>query len=159
MTRFQAGRIVAVLAPLFLVVACSTEPSPTQTLNLRMQARLAPEIADGKVVVQPVPGGTQVAITEDSLFPVGGTQLDTRGQRVLTYFIQALLEPSILQIGVAGAPDTLQGARAQAVSQYLRDHSLGTELVPTDASAAVPVGPIGTPLPPGTVITVNIVSG
>jgi hypothetical protein len=128
------------------------------TQNSRADARLAPEIASGQVVVQPLLGGTQIAIPDDMLFAPGRTQLDDRGRRVLTYVIQSLIEPTFLTIGVADASDGLQGARTQSVMDYFRNHSLGSEIVPTETPAVVPVGAAGTPVQ-GTVITLNVVSG
>jgi len=156
MMRFQARRLVALLAPLFVVAACSWEPSSPQMLNDRMQARLAPEIAAGQVAVQPLAAGTQVAIPEQSLFSPGSAQLSDKGRSILTYVIQALLEPTMLTIQVADASDSLQGARAAAVAQYFRDHSLGQQLQPTVIGTEVPVGPAGTPVQ-GMTITVNVV--
>jgi hypothetical protein len=92
------------------------------------------------------------------LFPAGSAQLDDRGRLVLTHVIQALIEPSLVTIAVADASDSLQGARAQAVSDYFRDHMLGQQLVPGQAPAVVPVGAVGTP-GQGATITVNVVSG
>jgi hypothetical protein len=161
MMRFQAGPALAMLAPLFLVAACSGEPSSPHMLTSRMQARLSPEVESGQVAVQPLPAGTQVAISEQSLFAPGSAVLDDKGRNVLTYVVQALLEPSILSIQVADSSDSLQGARAAAVMQYFQDHQIGAQFVPTpmqDATQAVPVGAVGTPVQ-GLTITVSVVAG
>ncbi len=158
MTHFPAGRFVALLAPLCMLAACGSDPGPTPTLNSRMDARLAPEIAAGQVAVQPLPSGTQVAIPDDILFSPGATTLDGKGVDVLTHVIQALIEPTLITIGVGDASDTLQGVRAQAVADYFRNHSLGSQLVPSATPQVVPVGAAGTPVQ-GTTITVTVVSG
>jgi flagellar motor protein MotB len=153
MPRFPAARIAAALAPLCLFAACADTP-PVQTLNDRMSARLAPEIQSGKVAVQPLADGTQVAITDDLLFPPGSAQLDAAGQRELTYVIQALLQPAILTVTMANQSDSLSGARAAAVQRYFREHLL----YPAPQPAYLPVGSAGVP-PQGSMITVRIVSG
>ncbi len=158
MKRFQAARLAAVLAPLGVIAACSTDPGPAMTQNSRMDARLAPEIASGQVAVQPLLNGTQIAIPDSMLFSPGATQLDNQGRLVLTHVIQALIEPTLVTIGVADASDGLQGGRAQSVMDYFRNHSLGQQVVPAETAPVVPVGPTGTPLQ-GTTITVNVIAG
>jgi hypothetical protein len=157
MMRFQAGRSLAMLAPLVLLAACATEPSAPVAQNDRMEARLAPEIAGGQLSVLPLADGTQVAIPDQALFQPGSAKLSDKGRFTLTYVIQALLEPSILTIGVADASDSLQVARAKTVADYFSGHSLGPQLLPIDAPPpVVPVGPAGTPLQ-GVSVTVNII--
>jgi len=156
MTRIPAGRLVAAIAPLVLLAACATEPPAPVTPNLRMQERLSPEIAGGKVTVQPTAAGTEVVIPEDTLFLFGSAKLSDSGTAILTYVTQAMLEPTILSIGVADPSDSLQGARVRAVTDYFALHRLGPSLHATDAPVAVPVGPSGTPVP-GLSITVSVV--
>jgi hypothetical protein len=130
-----------------------------ETQNDRMQARLAPEIASGAVVVQQTPAGTLVSIPDSTLFAPGSGVLSAEGTRVLTYVIQALLEPTLLTIQVGDASDGPQGARAAAVADYFRDHSLANQLLPVVLpTAPVAVGAAGTPLQ-GTTIAVSVVSG
>jgi hypothetical protein len=155
MTRIPVGRLVAAIAPLVLLAACAEPPAPV-VQNDRMQERLSPEIAAGKVTVQPTPAGTQVVIPEDTLFLFGSAKLSESGTAMLTYVTQSMLEPTILSIGVADPSDSLQGARVRAVQDYFALHRLGASLQPTDAPVAVPVGPAGTPVP-GLTITVNVV--
>ena len=157
--RFQGGRCAALLAPLFLVAACASEPSAPQMQSIRMQARLTPEIQSGKLAVQPLPNGTQIVIPEQALFAPGSATLDTSGQDVLTYVVQALLEPTIITIQVADASDSLQGARAQAVADYFRYHRLSQQVLPpTIGSQPVAVGAPGTAVQ-GMTITVNVMPG
>jgi hypothetical protein len=158
MTPFRAGFFTAMLAPIALVVACSSDPAPVAVQSGRMDARLAPEIAAGQVAVQPLPNGTQVVIPDEMLFAPGRTQLDPKGTLVLTHVIQALIEPTMITIGVADASDGLQGGRTQSVLDYFRNHALGQQVAPMEAPPVVPVGPAGTPLQ-GTTITVNVISG
>ncbi len=155
MMRFQAGRAAVLLAPLFLVAACAGAPTATQDLNGRLTARLAPEIQAGQVAVHPLADGSQVAIPEDSLFPPGSARLDDKGRSVLTYFIQALLEPTILTIQVADASNSLEGARAQAIIDFLRQNSLWSRVQAGSAPTSVQVGAVGTPIQ-GVTITVNV---
>jgi hypothetical protein len=158
MTPFRAGRFAAMLAPIALVAACSQDPAPAAVQSGRMDARLAPEIAAGQVAVQPLPNGTQVVIPDEMLFAPGRTQLDPKGTLVLTHVIQALIEPTMVTIGVADASDGLQGGRTQSVLDYFRNHALGQQVAPMEAPPVVSVGPAGTPLQ-GTTITVNVISG
>jgi flagellar motor protein MotB len=153
MPSVPAARLVLALAPLCLFAACAGE-QPVQTLNDRMAARLSPEIEAGKVAVQSLPDGTQVAIGDDVLFAPGSAQLDAQGQRELTYVIQALLQPAILTVTTANASDSLSGARAAAVQQYFQDHLL----YPAPQPAYLPVGSAGVPAQ-GSTITVKLVSG
>ncbi len=150
--------LVAAIAPLVLLAACATEPPAPVTQNFRMENRLSPEIAAGKVTVQPTLAGTEVVIPEDTLFAPGSARLSDSGTAMLTYVVQAMLEPTILSIGVADPSDSLQGARVRAVQDYFTLHRLGASLQPTDAPVVVPVGPAGTPVP-GLTITVGVVAG
>jgi hypothetical protein len=158
MTPFRATRFAAVLVPIVAVAACSSDPAPAVVQNSRMDARLAPEIAAGQIAVQPLPDGAQVAIPDDMLFAPGRTQLDDKGRLVLTHVIQALIEPTMITIGVADASDGLQGGRTQSVLDYFRDHALGQQVAPVESPPVVPVGAPGTPLQ-GTTITINVIPG
>lgn len=169
MKRIKAGRCAARLAPLVLLgplllggcVNSGLSYAP-QTQDARMQARLWPEVQSGRVVVQAVPTGTQVSIPDQQLFAPGSARLTANGGRLLTYVVQALLEPTLLTIQVSDASDGPQGARTQAILDYFRNHQLGGQAVsalpPEGQPAAVPVGAAGTPVQ-GTIITVNVASG
>jgi hypothetical protein len=151
-------RPLAALAPLLLFAACAGEPSSPVMQNDRMSARLAPEITAGTVSVQPQPAGTQVAIPDQSLFSPGSGLLNDHGRMVLTYVVQALLEPTLLTIGVGDASDGPQGARTASVADYIHEHAPGAQIAPVMVPGAVPVGAVGTPVP-GTTITVSVAGG
>ena len=139
MTPFRAGRFAAMLAPIALVAACSQDPAPAAVQSGRMDARLAPEIAAGQVAVQPLPNGTQVVIPDEMLFAPGRTQLDPKGTLVLTHVIQALIEPTMVTIGVADASDGLQGG-ADAIGAGLLPRPRPRPAGRTDGGAACRIG-------------------
>jgi hypothetical protein len=157
MKRFQAGRRVAVLGSLLLVAACSCGNNSVANLDERLQLRLAPDIAAGRAGLEQLPDGARVTFPEQTLFPLGRTELDDRGRFVLASFIQGLLDPAILRIDVA-EPTTstsyIQGARARAVRDYFVDYGLGPSLVP----AAAPAGSTDS-APQNLAITVSVIPG
>jgi len=157
MMRFQAERRVALLGPLFLVAACSCGNKSVANLDERLQLRLAPDIAAGRAVLEPLPDGARVTFAGQSLFAPGRAQLDDSGRFILASFIQGLLDPGILHIQIAEPPASpvyVQGARSQAVTEYFVDYGLGPSLQP----ATAPVGSADNP-PQNLAITVSIIPG
>ena len=154
MIRSPAWRLLPLLCLPALLAACGGDRDPS-LLTGRLQTQLTSEIANGHVAVQPLPNGSQVTLTDQSLFPNGGAQLDARGRYVLASFIEGLLDPNILQIGLASSPATppaLQQARVQAVRQFFEEYFLGPFLQP-------PGSPPVAAASGGTTITVTIVPG
>jgi hypothetical protein len=157
----QTGRLVIVLCPMLFVVACASSGNRSvANLGQRMQILLGPDIAAGRVELDPLPDGARVTLPQQSLFPIGRSELDDNGRFLLASVIQGLLDPGILRIEIADAPGTpvgLQTAQARAVAQYFEDYGLGPTLQPAVAPQDLPPGSTGTP-PPGLTITVNIIS-
>ena len=128
-------RRVASVAPMLLLVACTGSywDNAPVVLGDRLQDRLTPELASGQAGLRRLPDGAQVVLTDQALFPGGGTELDDRGRYVLASVIEGLLEPTILRIELTGTPGTpvsVQEARLRSVTQYLEDFRLGPQLQP-----------------------------
>jgi hypothetical protein len=162
MKNRQAGCLVALLGPTLLVGACASSGihRSAQDLGQRLQTQLAPDIAAGQATLEPLPDGARVTLTEPSLFPSGGTELDDKGRFVLASVIEGLLEPRILQIQLAESPATSvgsQAARVRAVTQYFEDYGLGPALRPPVPQEEAAPGSVGAP-PPGMTITIGIQS-
>jgi hypothetical protein len=162
MTYFQTGGLAALLGPVLLVVGCTSSGvgRGAQGLGQRLQTQLAPDIAAGQVTLEQLPDGARVTLTDQSLFPYGGAELDDRGRYVLASVIEGLLAPSITRIEVAGSPAAsvdLQGARTRAVAQYFEDYGLGPILLPPAWQQEVPAGSAGS-APQGLTITINMIA-
>jgi hypothetical protein len=163
MMRIQAGRVALLLSPMLLVAACSTlsgQARTTQVLDDRLEARLTPDIAAGRVTLERLPDGARVTLVEQSLFPVGGTDLTDNGRDVLTRVVQALVEPSLVRIEVAQSPATPAGlpdSRVQSVTRFFTDVGLAAVLQPSAPDQATP--PVSTDTtPPGLTITVSTIA-
>jgi hypothetical protein len=156
MPRPTAPRLALLLCPLLAVAACaSQQASSTQNLNDRLQRRLATDTAAGRVIVEPLPDGARVTLVEQVLYPRGGSTMDDQGINVLTHVVQALLDPSLLQITIAGSPSTpeyLKAARTDAIQQ---------QLAPSVLRDAVQPGLVAPESPdaPGPAITIKVVAG
>jgi len=121
------GSALALLMPLVLG-ACNSHEGPPE-LTSRFQAMLAPELAGGQVALQPLPDGARVVINQAALFRYGSANLDDRGRALLTSAVEALLDPRLLRIDIAGpAPEALQQARANTVVQFIRSIQVAPEL-------------------------------
>jgi hypothetical protein len=158
MNRSPAQRLGPVLLPLLLSACGWFSGGNAQLLDNRLQARLTPEVADGRATVTSLPNGVQVTLTDQSLFPNGGAQLNDKGRYVLASVIEGLLAPHILRIDLAqsaATPPDLQQARLQAVRQFFEDYQLGSPLQPAGAQPGAPIAAASG----GTTITVTIVSG
>lgn len=151
------GRLTGLLAPLLLLAACENTglSSTTELLNSRLQARLAPDIAAGQAVVQPLPNGAVVTLLGNSDFRDRVDAQDNRNREVRASVIQGLLDPSLIRIAVADTSSLTAGQRAvrvQNVTQYFRDNGLALSLVP-DGQA--PVVSTGAAVPQG--VTISLV--
>jgi hypothetical protein len=162
MMRLRTVCRLAWLVPALSVAACAGHGDRRVTnLDQRMQVLLAPDIAAGRVGLEPLPDGSRVTLPQQSLFPVGRAELGDNGRFLLASVIQGLIDPGILHIEIAEAPGTpvgLQTAQAQAVSQFFVDYGLGPSLQPAAPPQDLPPGAAAMP-PPGVVITVNVVPG
>ena len=128
-SRFRLWRLGFVFGLPLLGAACAQTDQQigTQNLNDRVQARLAPELQDGRVAVEPLSAGIRVTIPDDTLFAPGAVALSDKGRGVLTGVIQGLLDPSWQRVAIVDSPTspvTLQGPRTRAVQQYFVDHGL-----------------------------------
>ncbi len=154
-------RLALMVAPMLAFAGCvSFFGQATQNLGDRLQVQLTKDIAAGRVTLDRLPDGARVTLLEPALYPGGGSELDDTGRGVLNNVIEALLDPRLLRIEVAGSPPaaaSVQAARVQGVTQYFKDADLGSALEPS----APPQG--GTPDSAGTAsqgltITVTIKS-
>lgn len=157
------GRLAALLCPLVLAVGCSSGPPEGQAAHVlsdRLQAQLAPALANGQAGLEQYPDGARVTLSEQALFAPGSAVLDNQGRDLLASVMEGLLAPPRLQIDVADAPDTpggLRAARAAAVTQFLRDYAIGPNL----QFAALQQGgmpPAGIGVSPGVAISVTVTS-
>jgi hypothetical protein len=128
-------RLAASLAPMLMLIGCTGSywDDAPRVLGDRLQNRLTPELASGQAGLTRLPDGAQVVLTEQALFPGGGTELDDRGRYLMASVIEGLLEPTMLRIELAGTPGTpigVQQARLLSVTQYLEDFRLGPQLQP-----------------------------
>jgi len=155
MPRNKLRLALQLLAVLALAACSSLQTQATQDLNARLQQRLAPDIAAGRAIVEPLPDGARITLVEQVLYPRGGSVMDEQGVNVLTGIVQSLVDPSLLQITIAGSPGTpeyVRAARRRAVQEELAPAMLGNAmqpgLAPPDNAAA-----------PGPTITIKVVAG
>ncbi len=165
MMRFRARRLTPLLSPALLALVCAScsgvLPYSRQDLGDRLERRLTPDIEAGRASVQPLPrGAARVIVTNQTLFPGGGTELDDDGRNVLARAIEGLLDPRLLRIQLADAstaPVDVQAARTQAVTKYFTENGLGATLQP--AAARPGMAPAGVAVAPQALtITVMLVS-
>jgi hypothetical protein len=139
----------------FLVLAlflggCAGERSPRDLVD-RLQSELAPELANGGGTLERLPDGVRITLADQTLFPAGGTKLDTRGRFVLTSLVEGLLAPALLRVDVAG-PAPVPQERAAAVAQFLN----GVQVAPNLLFASLYTGPLpSSQMPQATTITVT----
>ena len=149
-------RLALLLLPMLALAACaSLQTQATNDLNSRLQRRLAPDIAAGRAIVEPLPDGARITLVDQVLYPRGGSTMDDQGINVLTGIVQALIEPSMLQITIAGSPSTpeyVRAARRDAVQQELAPAMLGNAVQP---GLAAPDNPNA----PGPTVTIKVVAG
>jgi hypothetical protein len=159
MIRLQLSRPALMLGPMLLLAACGSSGvnHATRDLNDRLQARLGPDIAAGRAVLQPLPAGRRVILPNSTVYQPGGAELGDKGRDVLASTIQGLLDPSLMRIAVADTAATADGrqtARAQAVREYFVAYGLGPSLLPA-ASPSAPPPPAGAAAS-GLAITINV---
>jgi hypothetical protein len=162
--RVRPGRWTLLLGLLLLVAACSSGPTrarDTQVLYDRMVARLASDLAAGRVKVQRLPHEVRATLVEEPLFVPGGAELNADGRDLLTRLIEAMVDPGLLRIDTTNAgaePGTLEAARAEAVLQYLAQPNLAAAFQPQ--GPAWNMSPRAAPAPAqGLTITVHVVAG
>jgi hypothetical protein len=152
-------RHLAVLLPL-LLAACgpSGQQRTTQRLDDRLAELMAPDVAAGNAVLQPLPDGVRVTLLGSSLFPADERALDDQTRDVRAGVIEGLLDPRLMRVQVvdtSGLPAEQRDARVHNVTQYFIDYGLGSTLVPAAPRAVLPPGPVGA-TPPGLTITISV---
>jgi hypothetical protein len=154
MTCFQAGRFALTFGPVLLVAACASwcgSSGTAQDLADRLQTRLAPDIAAGRVALDRLPDGTRVTMREPIVVPSGAMALNDTGRMVLTHVIEGLVDPSLVQIEIADSPAT------PTVTQYFDDYGLGQTLQPAAPQQVGPPGS-GPAASQGLTITVRVIA-
>jgi len=156
---------LAVPLCLALLAGCgqsSGEQGAASLLNERLQLRLAPDLAAGNVVLQPLPGGAQVTLLGPSISP--GAPTTTGGRDVRADVVESLLDPRLIQIQLADTSplsDYQRDARVRDMTQYLTEYGLGPTLQPAaPPQSAVPVQAVsagsGNAAPAGLTITISV---
>ncbi len=140
-------RLALLIAPLVLVSCASGQQQTVDLLNRRLAVTMAPEIAESRVALQPMPDGAQVTLLDSSALPDDVGAMDNRTRDPRASMIQGLLDPSLMRIQVAdnsGQPDYIQQKRVQAFVHYMEEYRLGpivhTSAAPGDATVAPPPG-------------------
>jgi hypothetical protein len=145
------------VGPLLLLAGCqSGRQHTTRLLDDRLHDRLAPDIAAGNAVLQPLPDGARVTLVDTSLFPNDVKTLDNHQVDVRADVIEGLLDPTLMQIQIAdtaAVTDRQRAERVRNVSEYFVDNGLASTLQP--AGTVVVTGPVPAP-PPGLAITISV---
>jgi hypothetical protein len=147
MLKPYAERILILICPLLLLAACgpSDQHRTARLLDQRLQARLAPDIAAGNAVFQPLPDGARITLLSRSQFPNDVQALDDKTRDVRASVIEGLLDPELMRIDVADTstlPNYQRDTRVQDVRQYFEAVGLGSTLqaMPPEPAAATPAG-------------------
>jgi outer membrane protein OmpA-like peptidoglycan-associated protein len=151
MSQLSRWSATAPLALFLLLTGCADGRLP-RDLNGRLQRELAPELASGGATLEQLPDGARVTVADQTLFPTGGTALDTKGRLALASLVEALLAPALLQVDVAGPAGTLPQARAAAVAEFLRDTQVAPNLLFISLQQETPGGAAA---PQATTVTVT----
>jgi hypothetical protein len=150
----HAPRLAVLLTPLLLFAGCAG-PSTTQRLGYRLQVGLAPDIAAGNAILQPLPNGARVTLVRLPRYAPGRQPVvDDQQRDVRASVVEALLDPSLMRIQLADTstlPDAQRDARVRNMAQYLEAYELGSTLQPAAPPQAMPPD-----APPGLTITINV---
>jgi len=150
-------RLALLIAPLVLVSCASDQQQSVNLLNRRLAVTMAPEIADNRVALQPLPDGAQVTLLDSSSLPDDVGALDNRTRDPRASMIQGLLDPSLMRIQVADTsdqPDYVREKRVQAFEHYMEEYRLGSTLQTAEVPVAAPVE--GAAAPPGLAIAIHV---
>jgi hypothetical protein len=134
------------LTPLLLLAACgSGQQHSVRLLDRRLEARLAPEIAAGRAVVQSTDTGARVTLLDTTPFPTGPKALGDLDPDIRAEVIEGLLDPSLMRVQVSDTsalPPYQQEARVRKVQDYFTTNGLGQVLAPpgTPPQADGPAG-------------------
>ncbi len=149
-------RRLAVLLGVISVAGCgaSGQRGVVGSLDDRMQARLAADIAAHQAVLQPLPDGARVTLLGSSMFPTGVKTLADHPPDVRANVIEGLLDPALMRVAVSDTSAASADQREQRirnVSQYFVENGLGSTLVDGGAD----VLPAGSG-PGGLTITITV---
>ena len=98
-------RATPALAALLLLVACG-EPSSRDVLNARVAARMAPDQpCNTKATVAYLPTGARISMPDSALFTIGRPELSACGQYAMASAVEAMLDPSIMQVVIEPGGD------------------------------------------------------
>ena len=144
----QARCLLVLLAPLLCLAACGPdrERATAGFLNQRLQEQLDTDVKANRVALEALPTGARVTFLDTSP-TVGGPQVSDPGVgSVRASVIEALLDPSLMRIGVtdtsALSPDQ-KAARVGNLTQYIQSMQLGSTLQPAEPAEAQRPGPAG----------------
>jgi hypothetical protein len=152
--HYRSGLRALACSLVLLATACVSRPNTDATANeltRRLDTRLAPEIAAGRVTVQRLPDGALVVFSDGVVFPTNGV----KGRFAIASVIQGLLAPSLLRIEVSGpssAPGSVPDAQARAVTSFFEDYGISASPLSTLAPEPSP-GAGGS----GVTITIRVV--
>jgi hypothetical protein len=153
-----ARRLVVSLSPLLLMAACSSgQQHTTRLLNDRLQAQLAPDVAAGNAVLQPLPNGAVITLPGPSLFPANVRTLDDQQRDPRAGVIEGLLDPKLMSIQIADTsalPEDQRDTRIHNVERYFITYGLAPSLAPS--TAAPPAATQAAATPAGLTITISL---
>ncbi len=155
---FRPLCLTVLLCPALLLFACgSTRQQRTaRLLEHRLEDRLAPDIAAGRAVLQPIPGGARVTLLGASAAPNGKPAADDKSFASRASVVEGLLDPSLMRIAVTDTttlPDSQREQRVRDVRHYFEDFGLGATLEPDSAIEVAQAGAV----PAGLTITIGVV--
>jgi len=156
----RSRSLTVLLLPLLLVTACGQSgPNHTaQLLDQRLEARLAPDVATHRAVVQSLPDGARVTLLDTSLFPNNADTLDNRVSDPRANIVEGLLDPSLMRIEVADTsslPADRRDVRVRNVIEYLRVAEVGPSLRPAEPPPTIPAGSAVSE-PAGLTVTITV---
>ncbi len=153
----QAHRLVVLLAPLLCLAACgpTREQATAGLLNQRLQEQLDADVKGNRVALETLPTGARVTFLDTSSTPGGLQDPDPSLGSTRASVIEALLDPSLMRIGVTDTsvlPPDEKAARTRDLTQYIQSMQLGSTLQPAESPEAQPSGPG----PAGMRLTINV---
>jgi hypothetical protein len=99
------ARAMPALAALLLLAACG-EPSSSSVLDTRVAARMAPaQPCNAQARVEYLPNGARISMPDSALFTIGRPELSTCGQYAMASAVEAMLDPSIMQVVIEPGGD------------------------------------------------------
>lgn len=142
-------RGTAALTVLLLLAGC-VEPASHDVLNARVAARMTPGVpCNAQVSVQNLPNGSRVSMPDSALFTIGRPDLSECGQYAIASTVEAMLDPSIMQVTIEPGGDLqapyagLVRQRADTLNQVFAKASFVPYQPPIPVQT-MPSGPIGT---------------